>query len=65
LVLIVKDDGRGFDASVTTSGTGLFSMRRRAGTVGGALSIDSDPATGTTITLRVPRGPRRRAGRFR
>ncbi|HEX9365526.1 MAG TPA: two-component regulator propeller domain-containing protein [Vicinamibacterales bacterium] len=65
LVLTVTDDGRGFDASVTRPGTGLFSMHRRAGLLGGELSIDSGPARGTTVTLRVPFGPRRRTGGLR
>ena len=58
LCLEVADDGRGFDpAAVGASGAprfGLATMRERAQAIGGRLTIDSTPATGTRIRLLVP-----------
>jgi len=54
--LTVRDGGRGFDPeSVSqTGGLGLTSMRERLKLVAGELSIESQPAGGTTIVARVP-----------
>jgi two-component system CheB/CheR fusion protein len=56
-VLIVEDDGNGFDPNeVTNTGKalGLISMQERASLSGGKLEIQSAPGQGTTIFLRVP-----------
>ena len=51
----IRDNGRGFaQASDTGDGHGLASMRARAVQLGGALTIQSDPGTGTRLTLDVP-----------
>jgi signal transduction histidine kinase len=52
--LTVVDDGRGFEASERRDGNGLVSMQRRAQSVGGTLSVISQPGSGTTVTLTVP-----------
>jgi len=52
----VQDDGRGFDTSSSSYGTGLQGMADRLDAVGGALRVDSAPGTGSTITGRVPLG---------
>ncbi len=59
LVVIIEDDGKGFDANAVTSSTdrkrlGLFGMFERASLVGGKLTIESQPGAGTTIFLKVP-----------
>lgn len=60
LVMEIKDDGKGFDASrpievdETGRGRGLFSMKERATLLGGTCDIQSRPGKGTTITVRVP-----------
>ncbi|MDT3399231.1 GAF domain-containing sensor histidine kinase [Streptomyces sp. B1866] len=59
MLLRVADDGRGFDPSaVRRAGRhlGLVSMRDRAGAVGGALTVESAPGTGTVIEMEVPGG---------
>ncbi|WP_235018021.1 GAF domain-containing sensor histidine kinase [Thermomonospora echinospora] len=62
LRLEVVDDGRGLDAEAADpsrqGGLGLASMRERAASVGGALTVDSRPApgTGTRVRLEVPGG---------
>jgi signal transduction histidine kinase len=49
----VTDDGRGFDASITSYGTGIQGMADRLDAIGGALSVISAPGEGTTVTGRV------------
>ena len=60
LVLLIEDDGRGFDPSADRqadggSGMGLISMRERAALVGGRLEIESAGDRGTSIYVRIPR----------
>lgn len=60
VVLIVEDDGRGFDmAQVMQSrinGThlGLYGMRERASLLGGTVTIESTPGVGTAIFVEIP-----------
>jgi two-component system, NarL family, sensor kinase len=56
LDVIVTDDGRGI-APDARDGTGLRSMRERAGELGGRCDVGSDP-DGTTLTATLPlQGP--------
>jgi two-component system, NarL family, sensor histidine kinase UhpB len=52
--LIVRDDGRGFDAGETRDTLGLLGMAERARLVGGKLDVQSRPGGGTSLTLQVP-----------
>ena len=54
-VLVVQDDGRGFDPAKGIRGTayGLVGMRERAASVGAHLEISSEPGQGTTITVQT------------
>lgn len=54
--LTVKDFGKGFDMDTAAAGNGLglVSMRERLTLVSGRLSIQSQPAVGTTIHAWVP-----------
>jgi two-component system, NarL family, sensor histidine kinase NreB len=59
VILIVEDDGRGFDAEAVASshdqrGMGLTGMQERMALVGGEIEIESTPGKGTTIFARVP-----------
>jgi signal transduction histidine kinase len=54
LRLELRDNGKGFDPSVPADGHGLTSLRHRASTLGGTLTIDSRPGTGTAIILNLP-----------
>ena len=57
VVLIVEDDGAGFNVEEKADsheGLGLLGMRERAVLVGGTLEIESAPGEGTTIFARVP-----------
>jgi len=54
-VLVVQDDGRGFDPAkgIRGSAYGLVGMRERAASVGANLEISSEPGQGTTITVQT------------
>jgi len=51
LVLLVSDDGIGFDETQITAGQGLRGMRRRAQEMAADFRIDSRSGEGTTIRL--------------
>jgi len=56
LDLIIKDDGRGFDATGPLSsvdGNGLANMHNRAAAIGGKLELQAAPGKGTFVRLRV------------
>jgi two-component system sensor histidine kinase UhpB len=56
LVLTITDDGVGFASgdSHKRPGLGLHSARQRMSLVGGILTIDSAPGSGTTLRAHVP-----------
>jgi PAS domain S-box-containing protein len=54
---VVEDRGVGFDVtdvSRSHQGLGLFSLRERIESMGGAVEIHSRPKEGTRVTLKVP-----------
>jgi two-component system, NarL family, sensor histidine kinase UhpB len=53
LVMMIQDNGKGFDSQQETEGNGLRNMKRRAVEMGAALNIHSTPGHGTTIQLEV------------
>jgi two-component system CheB/CheR fusion protein len=58
VVLIVEDDGLGFDVTTdgeSSRGFGLASMEERATLVGATLQIESTPAKGTSVFVRCGR----------
>jgi signal transduction histidine kinase len=57
VLLIIEDNGVGFDASNAETGNerlGLIGMRERAALVGADLQIESTPSRGTTVIVRAP-----------
>jgi signal transduction histidine kinase len=59
VLLIVEDDGVGFDTSAqgeAGQGFGLLGMQERATLVGATLEIESAPGNGTTILVRLSSG---------
>jgi len=54
LVLVITDDGHGFDPTVAADGVGLISIRERARLVHGHAAVRSRPGGGTTVTVGVP-----------
>jgi len=67
-VLVVEDDGRGFDPAAARCAPhdggrlGLLGMRERAALVGGSLTVESRPGGGTTVVAEVPLVPGGGAG---
>ena len=59
-VVTISDDGHGFDLAAVESGRGtrfgLLTMRERAESIGGTLSIQTVPGQGTTVRLWIPGG---------
>jgi signal transduction histidine kinase len=53
VTLSIEDDGIGFDASKKYSGMGLRNMQERAISIAGELSIHSEAAHGTRVTISV------------
>ena len=56
LVLLIHDNGRGFDQTdpSLSKSLGLLGMRERAAILGGRVSISSAPGKGTTVTAWIP-----------
>jgi PAS domain S-box-containing protein len=55
VVLRIRDDGKGFDATAVPDGhLGLAGMRARAEKIGAGFSVDARPGAGTTIEVTVP-----------
>jgi signal transduction histidine kinase len=54
LMLIIQDNGKGFQINQNTTGFGLQSMSARALTVGGNLNIETAPNDGCKITVSFP-----------
>ena len=53
-VLVVEDDGEGFELADTTSGLGITGMRERVALVGGRLKVETATGAGTTIAAEIP-----------
>jgi PAS domain S-box-containing protein len=58
VVLIVEDNGVGFNGEMEkpatrSEGLGLFGMKERSALIGGTVEIESTPAKGTTVYVRV------------
>jgi PAS domain S-box-containing protein len=64
LVLLIRDDGRGFDPADPSfsQSLGLLGMRERAAMLGGRLNIASAPGKGTSVTAWIPLLPAGEAG---
>ena len=54
VALVVTDDGHGMPATLPPATAGIAGMRERALLVGGRLSIESGPGTGTVVRFTVP-----------
>ncbi|TRZ42568.1 sensor histidine kinase [Robertkochia solimangrovi] len=54
MIVMVKDDGIGFNPDETESGIGLTSMKSRADLIGAALKIDAAEDKGVSVLLDYP-----------
>ncbi len=56
LVIVVQDQGRGFDPDTDHGGMGLTNLRRRTEDAGGELTVVSNPGRGTAVRVVIPIG---------
>src|SRR5205823_12841594 len=54
MVLTIRDDGKGFDASTDSDGMGLRIMQYRAQCIGGSCEVQSNCAKDSIVTCGVP-----------
>lgn len=54
LLLTMKDDGKGFEASKKRKGIGITNMISRAEHMKGKLKLESSPGKGCTLSVRLP-----------
>ncbi len=59
LVVIIEDDGDGFDLMAVREGSlegrlGLAGMEERVALLGGSLTVETNPGAGTTVFLEIP-----------
>ena len=58
LQVVIVDDGQGFVPSAERNGNGrplgLTSMRERVESLGGSFEVQSDPGSGTRVTVTIP-----------
>ncbi|MCF8332204.1 MAG: PAS domain S-box protein [Bacteroidales bacterium] len=54
IVLIVEDNGLGFDKTEITYGNGIYNIRERVSLLKGNVSMESSPGKGTVIYIRIP-----------
>ena len=57
ILIVVRDDGQGFDMNARGRGFGLVGMRERMALQGGSLAIVSSPESGTELRGRIPMRP--------
>ncbi len=50
----IKDDGKGFDTSIASTGSGMTNLKKRMETIGGKFHLQSIPGKGTEIKLLLP-----------
>ena len=53
-VLIVDDDGHGFDPGIVGEGLGMGNLRERITSLGGSLDVQSSGEEGTTVRALLP-----------
>jgi two-component system NarL family sensor kinase len=54
IILIVEDDGKGFDVAGQYKGIGLQNIRSRTTYFNGTVEIESTPGKGSTFTILLP-----------
>jgi signal transduction histidine kinase len=54
MMIVVKDDGNGFQAASAIQGNGLRNMKMRVERVKGRFSIDSHHGEGTKVEISIP-----------
>jgi two-component system NarL family sensor kinase len=53
LLILIQDNGNGFDAALTPKGVGLLNMNHRSGMIESTVALESIPGQGTTVRIAV------------
>ncbi len=53
--ICIIDNGKGFDSSQTSTGSGMVNLKKRMQTIGGEFELTSTVGEGTEITLTLPK----------
>jgi signal transduction histidine kinase len=56
LVIIIQDNGKGFNTTLNADGAGLHNLKNRAKMINADLSINSQPGNGTSINIIIKPG---------
>jgi two-component system NarL family sensor kinase len=51
----IKDNGKGFDTAVRSTGSGMHNLKKRMETIGGKFELKSEIGKGTEINLTLPK----------
>jgi signal transduction histidine kinase len=54
VILSVRDNGKGFDASARTTGMGINNIISRAKAFGGVVEVETAPGNGCVMTVTIP-----------
>lgn len=54
IILIVEDNGVGFNNEISTEGIGLLNITSRLDMVNGAVNFEPSPKSGTLVTIKIP-----------
>jgi two-component system, NarL family, sensor kinase len=52
--ITIKDDGKGFEFSQNSQGSGMHNLKNRMNTIGGKLAVNSKIGIGTEVKLTLP-----------
>ncbi|MEP2347471.1 MAG: ATP-binding protein, partial [Algoriphagus sp.] len=52
--ILIKDDGKGFDSTQKSNGSGMYNLKKRMETIGGGFDLTSVVGKGTEINLTLP-----------
>ncbi len=54
IILMIEDDGKGFDVNSHKDGYGLHNLEARTKLLNGVMTIDSHPGKGTSVLIEIP-----------
>ena len=54
IILMIEDDGKGFDVGHNTGGYGLKNLMARCKLMHGSMTIDSHLGIGTSVLIEIP-----------
>ena len=54
MIIVIKDNGKGFDKAVVRKNNGMDTMQQRAKDCNGTCSINSIPEQGTVVSVKIP-----------